>query len=196
MKMDAIAPTLFFTEEPLSETLIGEEYSVIPVYVIDVLDPSAEALLSVRMPSGGYAKTADGIELKDVSAAESWSFVSTEYGKYKCTYSYKDATGNSNKSSYDVNVLDNVKPIITTDKEVIRGKVGQKLEIPVYTVSDNYSEAEEIVVAIQIIDTKYEISTLPKSGYIPTKAGVYTISYMAIDKNSNLGFAEVLCVVS
>ena len=197
LKMDALTPNTFFTGEYGGEVGKGETYTVNPIYAVDVLDPYTEITFSVRVPSGGYATSTDGKELKNVSATEVYTLIANEYGKYSFTYSYKDTSGNSDGFTVSLSVLDVVKPVVTPEKEVIRGKVGQALNVPAYQVTDDNTSTEDIIVSIQVIDSEYKLSTI-KSGktYVPTKAGVYTIRYMAIDGNNNLGFAEVICVVS
>ena len=196
-KSDIWTPNVFFTSSYGGEIGKNDTYKITPVYAIDVLDPYTEINFSVRTPSGEYVTSVDGVELKNVSASKTYEFVASEYGKYSCSYSYQDSFENRDRFAYVISVLDTVKPVVTPKKTVIRGTVGEALNVPEYKIGDNHTPVSEITVSIQVIDCNNKISTVKKGQvYIPESVGVYTIRYMAIDNDNNLGFAEVICVVS
>lgn len=197
LNMDVLIPKPFFVGSRDGEVDLGGNYTIYPVYAVDVLDPYTEITYSVRTPSGGSATAIDGTKLQNVSASETYEFCANEYGYYSCVYSCTDTSGNTDKFTCVVSVLDKVKPTITANKKIIRGTTFEALNVPEYKASDDNTAVEDIVVTIQIIDTEYRLSTIREgTKYIPTKAGVYTIKYMAIDKSGNICFAEVICVVS
>ena len=197
MKKDVIAPTVFFEGDYGGESEKGETYTINPIYALDILDPYATMTFSVKAPSGQYVVALDGTTLKNVPSDKTYQFVVSEYGRYSCSYAYEDSKGNTDDFSYVVSCFDKVQPEIVVEKTAITGKVSEALVIPSYTVSDNYSNAEQIKVYVQIIEPTYNIVSVKEGKpYIPKVAGTYTIRYMVVDENFNIAFIEVSCVVS
>ncbi len=196
---DVTEPNLMYigTKCP-AEADLNQTISFIPVFATDVLDPYAYITLTVRTPDGEYATALDGTVLKNVATDKLYQLKLTAYGGYTVTYKYADSNGNGrpNGKPMTVNCLDKQSPEISVSANQISGRVGQKITLPEYTATDNYSTGSAIKVYIQIItpDGIY-LSYSSKNGYTPTKAGVYTVRYYLFDANYNTQFKDVLCIV-
>lgn len=166
-----------------------------PVLAVDVLDPYAKITFSVRLPSKEYATAEDGTVLKNVPADKEYQLKLTAYGSYSFSYTYTDSNENEDSFTTVVSCLDKVPPEISVSTKEISGKVGQKLSIPDCTVKDNYSTSVRSYIQIITPDGIF-VTYNKKNGYIPTKAGVYTVRYFVFDDNYNAQFKDVVCKVS
>ena len=97
-----------------------------------------------------------------------------------------------------VTCLDKVAPEISVSTNEITGKVGEALTIPEFSVWDNCTGGEVLAerTFIQIITPDQIFITYnEEKGYIPEKAGVYTICYYVFDEEYNATVIDVVCRV-
>lgn len=194
---DGSEPNLMYIGKKCpSEADLNEIVSLNPVFVADVLDPYATITLSVKTPSGEYATALDGTVLKSVPTDKTYQLKLAEYGSYSISYKYADSNGNGRTRPMTVNCLDKKAPVISVGTDHVSGRVGEKITVPEYTATDNYSTGSAVKGYIQIItpDGLY-LSYNAKTGYTPTKAGVYTIRYLVFDGNYNLQYKDIICIV-
>ena len=160
-----------------------------------MLDPYAKITLSVRLPSKEYATAEDGTVLRGVPSDKAYQLKLTAYGSYTFSYSYTDSNENEDDFTTVISCLDKEPPQISVSVNEITGKVGTKLNIPDFSVTDNYST--NIKSYIQIITPDGIFLTYNKTrGYTPEKAGTYTIRYYVFDSNYNAQMKDIVCKVS
>lgn len=193
-KTDVWSPNVIFTGDYGGEKEINSEHVINPVKALDILNPYTEITFSVKTPSKADAVSTDGTTLKNVSAANAYTLVLSEYGRYVFTYTYKDGADNEETFSYIVYCNDKIDPELTVKETEISGKVGKAIKVPSYTCKDNYTTEENLTVVIQIINPDGIIENYGDS-YVPEKAGTYTIRYLAFDENYNMVTADVVCNV-
>ena len=166
-----------------------------PVLATDVLDPYAKITFSVRLPSKDYATAVDGTALKNVPADKEYQLKLGDYGSYVFTYTYTDSNENEDVFTTVITCSDKTAPEISVSVEEISGKVGEKLSIPECSVTDNVSQ--KIKSYIQIITPDAIFITYDKvKGYVPEKAGTYTVRYYVFDENYNAQIKDIVCKVS
>ena len=194
-----LGPTFIFPEARcVGEKEYGSTLVIEPVKAIDVFDPYAVVTFSVFLPSNEFATALDGTLLKNVPMDKTYQLQINAYGRYRFEYKGKATRGRDGSSSENVTCLDKVAPEINVSTNELTGKVGEALTIPEYSVSDNLSGSEilEERTYIQIITPdQIFISYNVKTGYIPEKAGVYTIRYFVFDEEFNVTMVDVVCRV-
>lgn len=193
-KTDVWAPNVIFTGDYGGEKEINSEHVIHPVKALDILNPYTEITFSVKTPSKADAVSTDGTTLKNVSAANSYTLLLSEYGRYVFTYTYKDGADNEETFSYIVYCNDKIDPELTVKETEISGTVGKAIKVPSYTCKDNYTSDDKLTVVIQIITPDGIIEKYDGS-YVPEKAGTYTIRYLAFDENYNTVISDVVCKV-
>lgn len=189
---DMTEPTLKFIS-PVPSTMYMNDVFEFPSYeVYDVYSPVVESSVTVEAPDGTVYTEA---------------FTVSQYGKYKLTSTAKDGCGNQSKSVKMIFVNDDIAPEMTVSAmEKTSYKVGDKVKIPAYTVSDNLGAYNVDVILflpnaeIRLLthDATGEItycltdSALYNAGFIADNSsfkaeqtGKYTIRYVAYDDQYN-----------
>lgn len=186
---------MFLGTRSCGERELNTVITIDPVVATDVLDPYAEIRFSVRLPSKQYAAALDGTVLKNVSADKVYQIKLTEYGSYTFNYTYRDSNDNEESFTTVVTCLDRIAPEISVPSNELTGKVGQALTIPECAVTDNFSKKVSVYIQIITPDSKF-VTYDKEKGYIPEKAGVYTIRYYVFDENYNAQIQDLICKVS
>ena len=139
----------------------------------------------------------DGILLERVDATKEYQISLSAYGDYNVSVTAKEGEGwkYSNESYFDyvVTVTDGEAPTIDFKKDFAKKlKVGDTLSIPKYTVSDNFTKAEDIVVLKMIINPKGMPIYLygDDNGIRCEYAGIYQIKIYVYDEMGNLTVFE------
>ncbi|MBQ8726674.1 MAG: hypothetical protein IJY84_06215 [Clostridia bacterium] len=195
---DRTGPYLEYVNVSEKNAFIGEIYTISKVIVGDVLAPNSFAYLTVKNPDGSICQSVDGILLERVDARRDYQIKMDFYGDYKVsvlvgeTESWKK-NPNEFPDTYTVTVIDGEKPVVTFEKDFPTSvKVGDRLVIPNFTVTDNFSTAEEITVLIMVINPKgmpvylYGDTNAVKCEY----AGEYKIYLYVYDQMGNLTMVE------
>lgn len=128
----------------------------------DTLDSNVTFTVTVTAPDKKtIVKDVNGVELKNVDPGKEYQIKVDEYGQYLVTYTAADtfnATPNKTNFTYAITIEDDVKPVITFKHGfATTAKVGDVIVIPDFTVTDNVSATNKIVV------TKY---CLTSNGYL------------------------------
>lgn len=190
---DNTGPSISTANSIITTAVKDSIYTVQKVIVCDVLSPNVKASLTVIAPNGAPAVSTDGVTLENVDATKDYQIMLSDYGEYLVNVVAQEdsAWKFSTKSylEYTLSVVDGEKPTLTFkgafQKEL---NVGELLMIPEYTVSDNFTKAEEIHVIKMIINPKGmpvyldEGSTALKCEY----AGIYKIYFYVYDQMGNL----------
>ncbi len=163
---DMTEPALVFTSG-LSSTMYMDDVFEIPAYeVYDVLSAITESAVTVEAPDGTVYTEA---------------FTISQYGKYKLTATAKDACGNQAKVVKMIFVNDDVAPELTVSPmESTTYKVGDKVKIPAYTVSDNL-EQYNVDVILFMPNAEIRLLTHEETGeitYCLTDSSLYNSSFI------------------
>ncbi len=174
---------------------LNEIDTVVTVYAaeaIDVLSPfyAKNLVVSVELPSGGYATSVDGTKLEKASANRDWQIKLTEYGVHRVTYEYTDASENPVDDTYIISVVDKVKPEITlengyNEKVIVKVKVGSTVNVANYTAKDNLTADSELVTVIFVRSANGEFTALTKDSFVVTDKGDYVVYYYCYDTDGN-----------
>ena len=200
---DQIAPNITILGDYGGSYALNTEYTVNIAVASDVLSPNVTFTMSVKTPSGKFAQDVNGKELREVDPSVSYTILLSEYGQYSVVYTaMEDASFSPRPTKKDfpfgINVVDMEAPEITFhDNFQTSAKVGDVLVIPDFTVSDNLSEAEEIIVAKYACNPFGGIVKLLNGNSIKVDyAGVYELRIIAIDKIGNVKMIQVYITVT
>lgn len=166
------------------------------IVVADVFATYATVKLVVKTPTGEYVVSEDGTTLNEsCDPFNEYSFVLNEYGSYYIAYSVEDDLGGANYfKEYNINVIDNMAPIITLDTtRNTRFKLGDEVKIADYTVKDDVTATENCKVFIIIARPDLKKVVCPIDGSDAMKfemKGEYTVWISVTDEANNMTFAS------
>lgn len=188
------------------EAGIGEIVTLSRVDACDVLDPYITFTMTVRGPDGAEVWSTSGRRLVNVDPTQEYEIELTQYGQYTVSLTVIDSSGNRRPLSYAINVVDSQAPVLSFEAApALTGSVGEKVAIPVCTVTDNYDEIVEYFVSVQLPDgTTRSLYTIARdnegnnlytedgrlqityyTAFIPRTAGIYKLVYNAVDTYGN-----------
>ncbi len=175
---DAITP-LLTVDGSFSGTYVpGQTVTLPAATAYDVLSSTGEITVTVKSSSGQV--------LVSGTASEELTFTPQSYGTYSVMYSVADSSGNKTNYTSSIVVVDNVKPTLTFDGEIAQtAKVGTKLKLPSYTVSDNGDISKAVVKTYVCGPDGILVNVTGDSTYKLDKKGNYTIYYFVVDDNNN-----------
>lgn len=157
----------------------------------DALAPNVLFTMSVLAPDGNPVTDINGKLLSDVDPTQEYTIKLEQYGKYKVSYQAEEVTdsrSNTAKFQYAINVVDTIAPTFTF-KHLFPTivAVGDVIVLPDFTVSDNLTAADDIVVVKMVISSDGTINMLTGSSNSirATKAGVWEIRLVAYDAEHN-----------
>ena len=118
----------------------------------------------------------------DVQVGE--TFTVTECGTYTITYKVADSAENTATDKIEFAVYDPVKPTLQFDGDIAEEvKVGQKIQLPKYTIDDNNPDGVTVYRYIMAPDgTKAKIQE--DSGTF-TQKGTYVLTFLVTDEHNN-----------
>lgn len=189
-RQDRSSPNVSITGDYGGYCAKGETYVLCPAVSADVLAPVVDFSVSVKDPNGNYAVSADGVTLKDVDPTVAYTLVLDKYGVY--TVSYLSVENNAPKQNpndsvtYEINVCDDEAPVYkVTRKMPDKVKLGEKAELPTFTVTDNLTAAENIISYAIVVNPNGR-SIYAKAGSFKFDfAGKYKITYYFVDEAGN-----------
>lgn len=192
---DGYAPQIY-CKESSGYVEIGTTATAYVASVSDVLSPwlKSELTLSVIAPDGGYVTDNNGVILNSVTGSKDYVFTLSSYGVYYVEYHVRDESGNPADQSYRINVADMVAPTITFEDDsgadtVQSVKLGYKYKVKDYSVSDNYSSAENIFSAVYIFNKNGLLVSYGSDEYTFTETGDYTVYVYCFDEAGNYAYA-------
>ena len=162
--------------------------------------------MTVRGPDGAEVWSTSGRRLVNVDPTQEYEIELTQYGQYTVSLTVIDSSGNRRPLSYAINVVDSQAPVLSFETApALTGKVGEKVAIPVCTVTDNYDEIVEYFVSVQLPDgTTRSLCVVARdnegnnlytedgrlqityyTAFIPRTAGIYKLVYNAVDTYGN-----------
>ena len=158
----------------------GDTFIVSAAAAYDVLDPDSEISVSVVAP--------DGTKLLDkASCDKTYTFTAEQYGRYVITYYIFDTVNrdeNMDCDRFNVMVRDEEPPVICVQtKPAAEIKLGEKIERPTFTVTDNYSET---MFGVYVKDPDgYYTDITNETEYVPQSRGTYEVYILAYDEAYN-----------
>ena len=202
-RQDNSRPMLTTMEQLVKNVFKDSVYNFQKMIVCDVLCPNVSATLTVRSPSGAVVTSIDGVALSGTDAFREYEVRMTEYGDYQVTVQAKESEGwkytNQAYFTYTVTVTDGESPTIVFEDDFDTDlEVGDVLEIPEFTVSDNYTAEENITVMITITNPKglpiylYDGARGVRCEYV----GTYRVTILLLDEMGNLTTFEKNVTVS
>ena len=166
----------------------------------DVLDPNVTLTLTVLDKSGTAVKANDGTVLQNVSTEREYMFNASEYGQYSISYVASDTfNGKDYVFGYVINVEDREKPTVKFATEIVSEiKLGETIVIPDFTVDDNVTEADKLIVAKYVCTPSGRIEVIPEhsNAFRPTTAGVYEVRITVTDAAGNTALARLTVTVT
>lgn len=184
---DTQGPIVSLSEYTDEETTVnyGERITVLSAKGTDVLSAGAECFVTVIDPAGN-------VVLQQTLADVNREITASVYGAYSLVYTAKDVSGNATTKFYTVRVKDDEKPQITyTGKVKDSYKVGDKIKIPDFTVTDNNDTNPEKAVFIVDSHGKYRLQSVGKE-YVFKESGVYRLVLYARDSSMNVTTKEFI----
>ena len=190
---DRVKPYLVVNGEVASMGAIGEKLHIPSVSVGDVISPNVNTTMKVFAPDGTIVKDIEGKELNGCDPFKDHWFTVTQTGEYRVTYSYAESnkfgvTLFDDTWSYSIYVYDTEDPVIelkSAPQTTI--KVGEKIIVPDYNVTDDISESGNIITYVYLTTPSGMIQILKEKAVICTKQGTYSLTITAIDEAGNIG---------
>ncbi len=189
---DRIAPLLFSEVETGGTFRLGDHYTIVAPVAYDVYSPNIEFTLTVTDAHGNPAQDVNGALLQDVDPTKNYEIVLDKIGSYLVLYTAKESTDFVSKVNpatlrYSLTVADEEAPTIHwTGSFQTDLKVNDVFVLPTYTVSDNYTESENIVVAVFVETPQSQLIMLPGNAIQMTHEGVYQVRVMVVDGSGNI----------
>lgn len=196
---DAVRPNVTSTQFYDFSRNFGDVIAVYPALTEDALSAVTSATVTVRKPgSRDFATASDGTVLDNAPADKTYYVSADSYGYLSIRYDVS-AGGRQNNVSYSVEIADTERPTLTVNGSLPSSvKIGESVSLPTYTVSDNYSESNEIAVRcfVRNLDNyRYEQVTAGET-YTFRQAGKYAVRYTAVDGAGNVTNVEFTVTVA
>lgn len=189
---DLVAPNIVLLEDYGGSYERGASYTIGAAVASDVLSPAVTFGLTVRDPEGNVVTDVDGTLLENVDPSAEYTIALEKFGQYQVVYTAAEssefiARPNETTFRYAVNVEDGVAPVFTFDGELVQtAKVGDVITLPDYTVTDNVTPAEEIVVTQYVLTPHGMLVALQGNAFRPAYEGVYEFRLVATDGYGNM----------
>jgi hypothetical protein len=193
MEEDFIKPSIK-VNSPAGKYQLNDEVTIGAMLALDVLSPivNDDITVSVVAPDGSIVVAKDNTVMDKASALKEYTIVLKQYGKYVVRYSAKDQSGNKYDLPCNVIVSDGEKPVVTladgySETTVISAKLGAKVFVAEYSVSDNISVAEKIKVALYVINPNGGLFIIGEDkAFKADLAGEWQVCYYVSDEAGNV----------
>ena len=180
-------PPLVSVVNALTYVVKDSKVTLPTAFATDVLAEDATLTMSVLDPDGESVKAVDGTALANVVPDKAYEIMIDKYGTYRIEYKATDGTNETRSVVSRVNVVDDTRPELKLDKGIASSyKLGEKLEFPKVTGSDNCSTEENIRLSI-VVKHPSGIVTAESKSIELSEEGVYEITFMAVDEAGNVG---------
>jgi len=198
MKSDTIKPRISLVGDYGGDRKKGSFLNVNRALSGDVLDPTVETKVSVVDPNKVVAKDNNGLALDDVSAETSYTLALQDYGTYKVSYSTSDSNNRLVQNFiYSLRVADDESPLLTVEGEkMLSLKLGTRLALPAYHVSDNFTPESSLTVSVYLVDPLSHLSRVEGTLVLFDQVGIYLLRYVVYDEEGNMAMAEITVEVT
>lgn len=177
-----------------SDKVLGSNYTILPAYAADVLNPNISFVLTVTDSAGKHVTATDGTLLFNSDPTRAYTIALSRYGNYRVQYSASDGISVAAPYRFNINVIDDVAPIISLDGVKNTAKIGDTVSIATATISDN--ETQEISVLIYILRPNNKLERLQTQSFKAETEGTYKIFYYGIDNFGNVTVESYVITVS
>lgn len=198
---DFIVPRIAFLGDRGGTYNIGSVVTLPTAMASDTLAPNFSSFtLSVTVPGGAYAKDVNGLELNGVDPTKEYRLKVDAYGQYSVTVIVVDGNdGPPVYVYYTINVIDDVAPEIKFAHDFTENaKVGDVLVVPSFTVTDNVSADEDLIVMMYVRTPSGKLKLLDQ-GHYAVKEGSVDIGFGARSNSVNATSAGkytfIICAV-
>lgn len=175
----------------LGERELGATITLTPASAYDVLTGIVRVSLQVKNSDNKVVTANDGTELDFVSAENTYSFTLSAFGQYTISYKAQDVNGNTVDYAYVITCVDTQCPEVSLSSDKITAKVGDVVQIPEVSATDDLTISEELSVYKCLILPDDRIVTITSDQIQVTKTGVYKIYYSVYDATGNV--TQVYC---
>ena len=181
---DNAGPMIFLDGEIQSgKHAKGTEITIPAAKATDVLQYESSVVLSVISPDGTKI-------LENVDCTAPRTLKLEIYGTYTVTYTSTDSIGKTYTSSYNLESSDVTKPEIKVNGTYDGNyKIGNKIKLHGYTVTDDLTENPKTYIMIRTPDLQWETCEAGKK-YHFLRAGRYLLVYYARDAAYNVSTVE------
>ncbi len=192
VQTDRIAPMIIASHEAGGVRNIGTEYTLYTPIAYDVYSPNLEYGLTVTAPDGSFVKAKNGVVLNNADPTVDYVITLDSIGEYKIVYDLAEAKWfvsrqNVTSLGYTLIVADELAPEITWKNAIpTELNVDDMFILPEYTVSDNYSSAENIIVCVFVETPVGQLLMLPGNSLKMTHVGEYQVRVMVVDEAGNI----------
>lgn len=206
---DNLEPTVAHSTEHAGNQKLNTVATISAATGVDVVCPAyygteseSTILLSVNyMTEDGDAipvKSTTGEVLASVDATKEYQVKFNKIGNYVVYYEYTDQTGYTGTSTYDVYIVDEVKPTITieggyNEYTVVKAKLGDIIKAKDYTVTDNFDSKSKLIISVVVFDPMFAMYDLIENDveiddmkFTATHRGEYEVYYYAQDTSGNV----------
>lgn len=186
---DRIAPNMTLAQ-PLRVCYSLGQTTLIPVAMVcDVLSVQSHVKISVQNPSGEYVTAADGTKLEMVDSKD-YQIKLDRLGAYIVTFTVWDDNGAPAATvTRLLNVLDEEAPEISCNKDKLKAKVGEALNVNVFTASDN--SGQEVSLYLFVQNAQGKLTAVNGNSHIFEETGSYRLVALAYDASGNLSRMDV-----
>lgn len=189
---DRVLPNILIYGDYGGSFELGETVTLPAADACDAVDPNVTISMTVTDGDGNVVTDVNGVELRNVDPRQEYTITLNSYGQYNVRITAADTFNqrpNSANFPYALNVDDDVAPEITFSGEFqTTAAVGDVLVIPDFTVSDNITAAEDVIVTKYVLTPNGVLVTLSgNSNSIRTAyEGVYEFRILAVDEAGNV----------
>ncbi len=180
----------------------GQTVTIPAALAGDVLDPNITFSMTVKDPQGKIVTTVDGVKLENVDPTIAYTIKLDQYGQYSVRLVAADtfnARPNETVLPYTINVDDEVAPEVTfTTGYTETAKVGDVIVMPSFTVSDNITAADKIVVVKYVYTPSGRLIQLTgeSNAITAAQAGTYEFRIYVADESGNMSLIRKTVTVT
>ena len=163
---------------------MGTEITLPAAFAGDVLNPNIQFTVTVKQ--GSEVLTAlDGTVLENADPTKEYTILANVEGRYTVQYTTEESFSEKTDGlTYVLHIVDATAPELQFKQAVpTQAKVGDTVCIPEYTLSDNKTAAEDLIVMQTVVCPSGVIVTIPANSNAITvsQEGVYKFTVMVID---------------
>ncbi len=195
LRQDLMAPMIIPEKEIEKIHDIGSMVTLSRAEAIDVMDPNATVVLTVKDPTGAIV---NGLSKVNCDVERKISL--TQFGSYTLLYEAKDSSGNSVPNQYSLKVRDDVAPNLEIEGNVkAQYLAGEAFIMNNARGVDNVTPTADMKVFVSIQEHyTHKVTTYPceqygktdendnKIEFIFAAVGTYTVKYYVRDTFSNI----------
>ena len=185
---DYVSPTIVTTGNYGGAISLGSTYYISSAIAADVLAPTVDFDITVTAPGGSVARDINGLLLDKVDPSVGYYLLCDSYGEYRISYTAKEsgvAYPNEEVSFYTVTVIDETAPVADIKSVATKVKVGATVYVPSYTVTDDITPSDKIIVQIGYRDPYGRFRSIKGNGFVCSAAGKYELRFFVIDEAGN-----------